>query len=543
MYSSKQKKYKKNERGVTLLIAIVVTSMMLMVSFVVANVALKQLVLADAGVESQYAFYNADSGADCAVYWDIKTSSISQFATSTAGTITCGANTVGVGNPQTVPTVPSVSAVVGGGGVSNPTSIFKLDFAKGCAIVRVTKENNGYTTIDSRGYNTCDTSAIKRYERGITLTYEGNNNLIYGSSGNASTIGHIQLSSATLSFSATAGNTPAAQNVTIQNTGVGAYSWTGSTNQSWCHISPASGSINAGSSAVASVSVDSIGSAGTYNCTVTITSTNADNSPQTIAVTYTVSTAFVCASGGTVTTSGNYKIHTFTGGGTFTITCPGTVEYLIVGGGGGGGTSGSNGYSGGGGGGRVLSGSVSLSNNNYTVTVGGSGTAGTAGVNGGVGGTGGSSSFNGQVAAGGSGGAYTGENGVGGTIGGGGGGNGGNGGVGSVSSGGGGGSNGGGGGGGSGGNGGSGPGFGTGGTGGAGSSSSITGSSIGYGGGGGGGAYTTGGTATSGGGNGAGGSGSGQNGTTNRGGGGGGSRTGSGGAGGSGVVIIRYIYQ
>jgi len=52
---------------------------------------------------------------------------------------------------------------------------------------------------------------------------------------------------------------------------------------------------------------------------------------------------FVAATGGTITTSGNFKIHTFTGPGTFTVTCAGTapgsntVDYLVVGGGGAGG--------------------------------------------------------------------------------------------------------------------------------------------------------------------------------------------------------------
>lgn len=52
---------------------------------------------------------------------------------------------------------------------------------------------------------------------------------------------------------------------------------------------------------------------------------------------------YVTATGGTVTTSGNYKIHTFTGDGCFTVSCAGNavgnnkVDYLIVAGGGGGG--------------------------------------------------------------------------------------------------------------------------------------------------------------------------------------------------------------
>jgi len=53
---------------------------------------------------------------------------------------------------------------------------------------------------------------------------------------------------------------------------------------------------------------------------------------------------FVTATGGTITTSGNFKIHTFTGPGTFCVSCKGnpagsgTVDYLVIAGGGGGGT-------------------------------------------------------------------------------------------------------------------------------------------------------------------------------------------------------------
>ena len=67
--------------------------------------------------------------------------------------------------------------------------------------------------------------------------------------------------------------------------------------------------------------------------------------------------AFVAASGGTETTSGDFKIHTFTGPGTFTVSCAGnaigsnTVDYLVLAGGGGGGTSGNPGSSHGGSGG------------------------------------------------------------------------------------------------------------------------------------------------------------------------------------------------
>ena len=62
-------------------------------------------------------------------------------------------------------------------------------------------------------------------------------------------------------------------------------------------------------------------------------------------------TRFVTATGGTITTCGNFKIHSFTGPGTFCVSCAGnssgstTVDYLVIAGGASGGTR----YGGGGG--------------------------------------------------------------------------------------------------------------------------------------------------------------------------------------------------
>ena len=109
--------------------------------------------------------------------------------------------------------------------------------------------------------------------------------------------------------------------------------------------------------------------------------------------TYIVGNAFVLATGGTITTSGDYKIHTFTGPGTFQVTNAGaptgsnTVDYLVVAGGGGSAVNGG----GGGAGGFRMSNSYSLpapttsplasptgipvSITSYPITVGGGGTA------------------------------------------------------------------------------------------------------------------------------------------------------------------------
>jgi len=74
--------------------------------------------------------------------------------------------------------------------------------------------------------------------------------------------------------------------------------------------------------------------------------------------------------GGTITTSGDYRIHTFTTSGTFSTYTTLPVEYLVVGGGG-------NGYvhpdysGGGGGGGQVSTGNANITNTGATIVVGG----------------------------------------------------------------------------------------------------------------------------------------------------------------------------
>jgi hypothetical protein len=83
------------------------------------------------------------------------------------------------------------------------------------------------------------------------------------------------------------------------------------------------------------------------------------------------------ATGGTITTYGSYKVHTFTTSGTFTPNISGTVDYLVVAGGAAGGDSNTNSGGGGGAGGFRTAAGFSVTAQAYTITVGGGGTAGT----------------------------------------------------------------------------------------------------------------------------------------------------------------------
>jgi hypothetical protein len=111
----------------------------------------------------------------------------------------------------------------------------------------------------------------------------------------------------------------------------------------------------------------------------------------------------VATGGDLITTSGSYKIHTFTTVGTssFTINSVGStpsIEYLIVGGGGAGG---SNNNCGGGGAGGLIYNTASLSVGAYAITIGQSGSVASGVSNGN---NGGNSTFNGLIALGGGGG-------------------------------------------------------------------------------------------------------------------------------------------
>jgi hypothetical protein len=139
--------------------------------------------------------------------------------------------------------------------------------------------------------------------------------------------------------------------------------------------------------------------------------------------------AFITATGGTITTvCTDYKVHTFTGPGTFTVTCTGnpigsdTVDYsIIAGGGAGGGGTGpvvGTGAGGGAGGYRESSGTASgcytasplgacvsalpVTAQGYPITVGGGGSISPSGT-GAVGGSGSNSVFSTVTSAGGGG--------------------------------------------------------------------------------------------------------------------------------------------
>ncbi len=165
-----------NSKGFTLLLATLVSSLLLSVGLSMFTIAQKEIILSSLGRDSQYAFYAADSGAECALYLDFK----GVFDTS-AATHGATCNTVVVGEYRPPESVDLSDLVLGGesfvGGLA--TSEFFFELNNRCIKVEVTKFETGTvrTQINSRGYSVgCDAAGEpvqtpRTLERAVRMRY------------------------------------------------------------------------------------------------------------------------------------------------------------------------------------------------------------------------------------------------------------------------------------------------------------------------------------------------------------------------------------
>lgn len=183
-------------RGFTLLLAALIASIVLSVGAAISSIANKQVLLSMLGRDSQYAFYMADTGAECALFWDTHftdrtvfgepspmTIDTSYFATPTlpATLLKCDGQ-----SPSSVEVVQeqagdrTMSEIT----ANNPnfsdyypyTKKFQFQTNDRCVIVKVRKyleEAVVATRIRADGYNIrCDqTSTARAIQRSIELKY------------------------------------------------------------------------------------------------------------------------------------------------------------------------------------------------------------------------------------------------------------------------------------------------------------------------------------------------------------------------------------
>jgi Tfp pilus assembly protein PilE len=140
------------QRGFTLLIAIILSTVVLTVGLALLDVAYKQVILSSTAKQSQAAFYNADSALECALFYDQKKDSF-DFSTTTDFTVTNG--TYNGSDPTVHITKFAIPCV--GGGISASTTIYKY--------------TNGATSLYADGFNTCTATDPRRVDRGLKATY------------------------------------------------------------------------------------------------------------------------------------------------------------------------------------------------------------------------------------------------------------------------------------------------------------------------------------------------------------------------------------
>lgn len=129
-----------------------VGSLLFSAGMAIANIALRELALSSAGRESQFAFYAADTGAECALYWDRQKDI---FDDGAPPTFRCAGRDI-TSSPDGTKTFFTVN--------------LSDDVNAPCALVEVDKTVG--TKIESRGRNDCGTGDNPaRVERAIRVRY------------------------------------------------------------------------------------------------------------------------------------------------------------------------------------------------------------------------------------------------------------------------------------------------------------------------------------------------------------------------------------
>ena len=200
-----KKKSLMNNRGFTLLFAVLVSTLVLSVGASIISIALKQIILSGSARDSQFAFYASNTGVECGLYWDLvgvdvsidgDTTKVPVFAASAGGAVSSLAVTEGAkikcGDTSEIlidgNSIPDSTDTDGDfvlndnwnfvGDDNSATTTFRATFGTNvpyCVDVSVIKyldnDNKTRTTINSRGYNTCDDNSKRRIERGLRITY------------------------------------------------------------------------------------------------------------------------------------------------------------------------------------------------------------------------------------------------------------------------------------------------------------------------------------------------------------------------------------
>ena len=190
--------------GYTLLFAVLVSSIVLAVALSILSISRKEFLLSSSARESAYSFYAADTGMECAHYYDVNTSLFKSTSTSaqyndnaasgqlqplatnlSITQMSCAGSVIQIPNTST----DGITTTAIGNTLQLPVTI-QYDFwvpihnlvqnTDACAVVSIFKKysKNGAgnqivdTDVSSKGYNVaCGVNSPKKVERNLVLSY------------------------------------------------------------------------------------------------------------------------------------------------------------------------------------------------------------------------------------------------------------------------------------------------------------------------------------------------------------------------------------
>jgi hypothetical protein len=145
----------KDQSGFVALFTVLIAAVVLAMAVGIANISLKQIVLSGSATDANKSFYAADSGVECALFYDLK---LNAFVNGTSE-VDCG------GAIQFLDiSVPNMF-------------VFQIEFNDGqtmsCAKVNIDRTNiDGSVRLVSRGTNNaCAINTPRTVERVIEVTY------------------------------------------------------------------------------------------------------------------------------------------------------------------------------------------------------------------------------------------------------------------------------------------------------------------------------------------------------------------------------------
>lgn len=173
------------QKGMVLMMAMIISSIVLLLGINIANIAAKQIYLTSFGKQSQVALFMADSMVECVLYWDggnAGTDASGDYyfppPASTAksnDTITClddtGITSAERSDNSSSPRVFTFGVPSAAGGALSTGG------NSPCAEVIITKTpqlaplTGVDTKVQAYGYNTCNTSDPRRVQRGLQMDY------------------------------------------------------------------------------------------------------------------------------------------------------------------------------------------------------------------------------------------------------------------------------------------------------------------------------------------------------------------------------------